>query len=525
MVNIKNIFFLFPFILYCDNVAAYKYLGVFPFFAKSHYFLGNELMKGLAKAGHEVTILTVYEEKDPPNENYKQIVLKELLRDQIALITRNTKANADTFKDYFSYPTKHYLNLIEILDAITEMVLNQTEVQKMIKEKPKFDAVIITHFNLEALKALAPHFGAHQVIFYNHGASNWINHLVGTPNNPSFDPVLILGYTGHMNFKERLINTWFTLMQYLVNKIIHYPHQNGLVRKYISEDLDLNEILYNVSLALYNSHVSFDRPVAAVPCVKDIAGFHIKPPKTLPDDLQKYLDEANEGVIYFSLGSQVKSIDLPLPIRDGIMEAFSKRKERIIWKFEDDSLPGKPENVKIEKWVPQMELLAHPNVKLFITHGGILSSIEAVYHGIPLITIPILGDQLKNAILAESLGYSKTIYMNDLNDKHLSAAIEEVVSDKKFAEKAKARSKAYHDRPMDPMNETVYWLEYIVRHNGAPHLRVPQLDLAWYQYYLLDVVAFIFLITFLMIYLIRMVAKIIYRVLCFCCRLKKVKKQ
>jgi glucuronosyltransferase len=35
----------------------------------------------------------------------------------------------------------------------------------------------------------------------------------------------------------------------------------------------------------------------------------------------------------------------------------------------------------------------------------------------------------------------------------------------------------------------VYWTEYVIRHNGAPHLRSAVLDLAWYQYFLLDVIA------------------------------------
>jgi glucuronosyltransferase len=35
----------------------------------------------------------------------------------------------------------------------------------------------------------------------------------------------------------------------------------------------------------------------------------------------------------------------------------------------------------------------------------------------------------------------------------------------------------------------MYWTEYVIKHNGAPHLRSAVLDLAWYQYYLLDVIA------------------------------------
>ena len=42
------------------QASSFKILGVFPTMAKSHLIVGEALMKGLAKAGHEVTILTAF---------------------------------------------------------------------------------------------------------------------------------------------------------------------------------------------------------------------------------------------------------------------------------------------------------------------------------------------------------------------------------------------------------------------------------------------------------------------------------
>jgi len=47
---------------------------------------------------------------------------------------------------------------------------------------------------------------------------------------------------------------------------------------------------------------------------------------------------------------------------------------------------------------------------------------------------------------------------------------------------------------MSPLNTAIFWTEYVIRHGGAPHMRSAALDLAWYQYLLIDVIAFLLVI-------------------------------
>ena len=74
-------------------------------------------------------------------------------------------------------------------------------------------------------------------------------------------------------------------------------------------------------------------------------------------DIQDYLDSSEAGVIYFSMGSTVKGSDMPEARRKVFMEVFSKLKQNVLWKWETDSLPGKPKNVKLGKWLPQSDIL------------------------------------------------------------------------------------------------------------------------------------------------------------------------
>ena len=57
------------------------------------------------------------------------------------------------------------------------------------------------------------------------------------------------------------------------------------------------------------------------------------------------------------MGSNLKSAEMPNKTIEAITNAFSKLKQKVIWKWEEDTLPGKPENVKLGKWLPQSDIL------------------------------------------------------------------------------------------------------------------------------------------------------------------------
>lgn len=103
----------------------------------------------------------------------------------------------------------------------------------------------------------------------------------------------------------------------------------------------------------------------------------------------------------------------------------------MLWKWEKDILLGQPSNVKLQKWFPEQDILAHPNVRLFITHGGMLSYLESVYHGVPLLAIPVFGDQIANAVHASSSGCGRYILYQNLNEKNFEMALNDILNNKR----------------------------------------------------------------------------------------------
>jgi len=84
---------------------------------------------------------------------------------------------------------------------------------------------------------------------------------------------------------------------------------------------------------------------------------------------------------------------MPTHLAQKLNKAFSKFDQRIVWKWETELMQDKSENILLKKWVDQQDVLGHPKVKLFITHGGMLSNLEGVYHKVPMLIIPGYFDQ------------------------------------------------------------------------------------------------------------------------------------
>ena len=67
--------------------------------------------------------------------------------------------------------------------------------------------------------------------------------------------------------------------------------------------------------------------------------------------------------------------------------------------------------------------------RAFITHGGLGSTTEATYHGVPLVGIPIFGDQDINMYRAEGNGFAVRLNYDDLTEESILNAIHKVISD------------------------------------------------------------------------------------------------
>jgi hypothetical protein len=106
-------------------------------------------------------------------------------------------------------------------------------------------------------------------------------------------------------------------------------------------------------------------------------------------------------------------------------------------------------------------------------------------------------------------GIGLAMNLQEITEQALTDNINELLTNPKYTKNAKSRSKLFHDRLVSPLDTAIYWVEYVIRHGGAPHLRVGGLDLPWYQYFLLDVILVVSVATLVVLFVLyRSIKKI-----------------
>ncbi|XP_049947573.1 putative UDP-glucuronosyltransferase ugt-47 [Schistocerca serialis cubense] len=126
---------------------------------------------------------------------------------------------------------------------------------------------------------------------------------------------------------------------------------------------------------------------------------------------------------------------------------------------------------------------------------------KATYHAIPLLAIPFFGDQAHNAAKVRQSGTGVWLEYSDVTNDTLLRDIRTVVHDSKYRDSMRTLSSIFREHRVDSLERAVWWLEYVIRHKGALHLRSAAIDLHWWQRLLLDVVAFMLVVAAIAVYL------------------------
>ncbi|XP_063067064.1 UDP-glucuronosyltransferase 2A1-like isoform X1 [Engraulis encrasicolus] len=330
------------------------------------------------------------------------------------------------------------------------------------------------------------------------------------PTPPSYVPAVPARFTDHMDFVERLQN----FLMYGFHTAVFYLHTKLTINKYLSElrgkPTELCDVLSRADIWLIRTYWDFEYPRPLLPNFKFVGGLHCKPAKPLPDDMEEFVQSSgDDGIVVFSLGSMIKN--LTMERANTIASALGQIPQKVFWRYSGVKPETLAPNTRLYDWLPQNDLLGHQKTKAFITHGGTNGLYEAIYHGVPMVGIPLFADQPDNLHHMSTKGAAVTLDFNNMESKDLVDALNTVINVPSYKESIMRLSRIQHDQPMRPLDEAVFWIEFVMRNKGAKHLRVQSHNLSWYQYHCLDVFAFLLAIVGLFIF-------VMVKSCCFCFR-------
>ncbi|XP_072754820.1 uncharacterized protein [Anoplolepis gracilipes] len=485
-----------------NMIYAKRILVITNFPSYSHQVVYRGLCLELNKQGYEIVSVTPNPIKNSSLKNYREIDLNHLynvLPEYKTLLTFKSITEASLqlklleVEESIIWPVSHILN---------HMVFKNEEMKKLYAtdSNEHFDAVIVAQGPTTSLNAFAYRFNAPLIGISSMDVYNNLRYMSGSPILPSHISNWQANTVpeNNMSFWRRLVNfceVWKHIYDWMN---VHIPIEDALAKKYLGEDLPhIVDITKNLSIYLVNKHPALFPVRPEQPNVIYFHGFHIaKVPPALPKDLKQFLDNATEGFIYVSLGTNINWEHLPNNTFESFVEVFSTLPYKVVWKYDPDLLPKKFENILASKWFPQQSILAHQNIKLFIYQGGVQSTEEAVYNGIPVIGFPIIWDQLYNMQYIQKLGVGVLLHYHNISKEKLQTAIYEVINNKRYKDQMKYLRELYNNGPYDSLQNVVRWIEYVIRQNGTPFLRNSLGDETWYRRYDWDIIGFFAIVIF-----------------------------
>lgn len=204
-------------------------------------------------------------------------------------------------------------------------------------------------------------------------------------------------------------------------------------------------------------------------------------PNKLPTNISSLISSP-EGAIYVGFGTTyaLKHANQLTTLVTALNKLAQNTNKTILWQIKSEDLPQgiTLENLQLSSsihttpWVNQNDLLGSGHIKAFVTHGGNNAVLEAGYHGVPIVAIPLAaGEQIDNGSRARDRGFGlvvekSTLTMGDW--RPLFNAVIDVLENPRYKNTAEEVGKLMHAEysSVSPQQSAANWIEYALVMNG-----------------------------------------------------------
>ena len=368
----------------------------------------------------------------------------------------------------------------------------------------------------------------------------------GSIENPSLVPTFVatalfesIGLPQKMTFLQRNFNIFSNIISKILRNTITVPILSQLTKKYSKKTL--LQLWEQVALILIPMDYSIEYPRPDLPFVKMIGPLTTRDLRnSLPTPFDEIFNDSSEKVIVVSFGI-TNRISTQDTLR--ILEGLLSMNYTIIWKYDRRKLTGmmanypaifnqtkipaddvvcdiaergcdeqqshplsdtkyavrncrrklRPlkigQNVYVFDWLPQQRLVQEKKTHMLVTHCGLNSLYEALYHNTLVLCVPLFGEQFDNAGRVVSRKLGKALTIQELNRYNLEKTIYELTAFQLYARNVQRVSHRLRRSHQSPAEKAANWIEFVLAEKGDLSYLKP-VTLPYYQYYLTDVLLF-----------------------------------
>ncbi|CAL8326731.1 unnamed protein product [Lota lota] len=329
------------------------------------------------------------------------------------------------------------------------------------------------------------------MVFNARWANTGDSHFTVAPSPVSYVPVTGTELHNEMDFLERTKNLMhYFYISIVIEEVFIMPVYSELLQRHFPPGADLRSMQHSADIWMMRVDFVFEFPRPTMPNMVYIGGFQCREAKPLPAELEAFMQSSGEhGVVVMSLGTLVSA--LPKEMTEAIAEAFSKLPQKVVWRYLGQRPSNLANNTLLLDWLPQNDLLGHPKTRAFVAHGGTNGLYEAIYHGVPVLGLPLLFDQFDNLIRLKGRGAARVVEASSLNKENFLEALRDMLENPSYRDNIQRLSQLHHDKPISSLDTAIFWIEYVIRNKGAAHLRSAGSILPWYSYHSIDVMVFL----------------------------------
>lgn len=305
--------------------------------------------------------------------------------------------------------------------------------------------------------------------------------MKGAPLPIGAYPQVIKSTYDAQSFLWRLFMVYEHTASHGLNIFVNYMIKRSLA-SYASElenfDKTTTETDHPIMLTAFADELDFPKPKVhnVVPINVDCDFFE---PSPLPEDLDHFVNKpGSKGTILLAFGTMVSWDAVPELMVPAILKTMSEMPDyQFIWQINIKQMPKASKNVFMTKWLPQHDVLVHPKTKVFVSHGGYKSVLEAMCAAKPILVLPFAAEQPRNGHTIENwLKVGRVIYKFDLTSEKLTAMLRDVAENPKYLQNSQKLREMFDDKPMNAHEWASFWIErsisrsYSILKSRAPDL-------------------------------------------------------